>query len=273
LARKSDPAGFSAQSINNVPAHSLSSDSVTVSVSPFRHPLTKPGLYPVLITADSHEGRARGLDAIDPSGERRTNANDVIFVKVESFFDPQLSVDLPANSAKPGVTLTYSVEGVNGGNVDDTEALSNRFVDFNSALCTLTTLGGSATGCPFRAVPTQIPASLWTTISTLDPQFGPLTPLGSGHDTFNIGAPLEWAGMQDTTYEVIITERVALILPTACSERKVAEAYGDRNQGEHDALHPVGDRPVHRRDPERQRGRRQDCWTPADQRSSDNHDE
>jgi hypothetical protein len=46
---------------------------------------------------------------------------------------------------------------------------------------------------------------LWTTISTLDPQFGPLTPLGSNHDTFNIGAPLEWAGMQDTTYEVILS--------------------------------------------------------------------
>jgi len=125
--------------------------------------------------------------------------------------------------AKPGVTLTYSVEGVNGGNVDDTEALSNRFVDFNSALCTLTTLGGSATGCPFRAVPTQIPASLWTTISTLDPQFGPLTPLGSGHDTFNIGAPLEWAGMQDTTYEVIITATSSAdpALPPAANSRSL----------------------------------------------------
>jgi len=36
------------------------------------------------------------------------------------------------------------VEGVNGGNVDDT-SLSKQVVDFNSALCTLTTLGGSAT--------------------------------------------------------------------------------------------------------------------------------
>ena len=221
------PAGFSALSINGVPPHSMSTDSVTLSVSPFRHPLTKPGLYPVLITADSHEGRVRGLDAIDPSGERRTDANDVIFVKVESFFDPQLSVDLPAASAKPGVTLTYSVEGVNGGNVNDTELLSNRFVDFNQAACTLTTLGslpgGSTAGCPFRAVPTQIPASLWTTISTLDPQFGPLTPLGSGHDTFTIGAPLEWAGMQDTTYEIILsaTSNADPALPPATNSRSL----------------------------------------------------
>jgi len=72
-------------------------------------------------------------------------------------------------------------------------------------------------------VPTQIPASLWTTISTLDPQFGPLTPLGSGHDTFNIGAPLEWAGMQDTTYEVIITATSSAdpALPPAANSRSL----------------------------------------------------
>lgn len=199
-----DAATFGGQSIQSVPAHSTASQTLTLSVSPFRHPLTAPGLYPVQITADSQEARAQDLAPQDPVGQTRLDASDVVFIQVESFFDPQVVVQPDTPAAKPGVSVNYTFESSNGGNTADTVLLSAQFIDFNQAGCTLTTLGSGA-GCPYRAVPTQIPSAQWTTVAGLGESFGPLEPLGVAQRNFTIRAPSDWAGMEDTTYEVIFT--------------------------------------------------------------------
>jgi len=94
------------------------------------------------------------------------------------------------------------LEGQIFGNVADTEKLGNNFLNFNSAGCTMTTLGSS--GCPFRAVPTVLQNS-WATIGSLPGTFGPLQPLGTADAGFTITIPPDWAGMQDTTYDVLFT--------------------------------------------------------------------
>ena len=63
-------------------------ESLRLSVNPFRHPLTRPGKYPFLVTADSKDAKDKNpvMAATDPSGGKRLNATDVAFVMVKSFW-------------------------------------------------------------------------------------------------------------------------------------------------------------------------------------------
>jgi hypothetical protein len=181
----------------------LASNGMSIAVRPFRHPLTAPGDYPFQVTADSKTARIHGLAAVDPSGLVRRGATDVVFIRVTSFFDPNLALIPPSTSGKPGVIRIYVVEGENGGNSADSIDLATLFLDSNQTACTLTTLGGSV-GCPHRASVTQIPIA-WTTIAGLGPRYGPLDPLGRVQDSFSVLPPATWAGMVDTTYDFTIT--------------------------------------------------------------------
>ncbi|HEY0788487.1 MAG TPA: hypothetical protein VGE86_07570, partial [Thermoanaerobaculia bacterium] len=186
-------------------------ESLRIGVSPFRHPLTKPGTYPIRALADSREAKDLWLsDATkqrDPSPNRnfRWDASDVSFVRIESFFEPQVVILPGSEDGKPGDSVVYTVEGTNGGNVSDSMSVDLAFLDFNEADCTLTTLG-SIPDCAWRAAQTFIPDS-WTTAADLAPFFPDpqpperLDPLGSDRDTFSIAVPRDWAGMTDTTYE------------------------------------------------------------------------
>lgn len=189
------------------PPPAESGESLILQISPFKHPLTRPGKYPFKVTADSKDSKnvkPGGLAEIDPSGHRRAGAFDVAFIEVVSFRDPQIAV-MPLNpSLKPGIIQLYTVEGSNMGNVDDSMSVGVQFKDFNESGCTLTTMGKEA-GCPYRAVPTLIPGSNWTTVNELANQFGPLEPSGTATDNFAITVPRDWAGMQDTIYEFGIT--------------------------------------------------------------------
>lgn len=197
-------ADYQQHEILNIPAHSTSPQKVTLTVTPLRHPLTRPGTYPIVLAADSRQARNLSLADQDPSGQARRAAKDTVNVEIIPFYDPRLTLTPESSSGKPGAaTQNYGVLGENFGNVTDTALLSKQFVDFNQAGCTLTTLGASS-GCPYRAVPTVMPASAWTTIAALPAQFGPLQPTGSAQGAFGITVPADWAGMQDTTYELVI---------------------------------------------------------------------
>jgi hypothetical protein len=174
----------------------------TLSVTPFRHPLTSPGLYPVEILADSVEAKANALAAVDPSGQRRTDAQDVVFIEVDAFFDPLVAAQPSIESGKPGVGKTYTVEVSNGSNVDDSITVKTTRVDSNQTGCTLTTLGSSPE-CPYRATPTAVPLD-WTNLELPTPA-GPLSPLGMQSNAVTINVPSDWAGMQDTTYQLVFT--------------------------------------------------------------------
>lgn len=209
-----DAPGFHAQSISGVAKHSLSTTTLMLGVKPFLHPLTAPGLYPVSIQADSLGAIAAGLTGDDASGIKRTGAEDIVYVRVDSFFDPKVALSPVEAAVKPGGSATYAVETSNGGNNEDTLQLLRVFGDSNRSSCTLTTLGtlpaGENSGCPYRAVVTMIPAAQWTNIGALAAQFGPLQPLGSGGGQFTIQVPRDWAGMQDTVYDIVFTSQSSM---------------------------------------------------------------
>lgn len=196
-------AEFGQRELTGAHPGELAINDMAIAVMPFRHPLTAPGDYPFQITGDSKTARLNGLAAVDPSGLRRLGATDVVFLRITSFFDPNLSLLPSSNSGKPAVSRTYAVEGENGGNSADSIDLVTTFGDFNQAGCSLTTMGRSA-GCPYRAEVTRIPVA-WTTIADLGPQYGPLAPLGRAQDSFTVLPPATWAGMQDTTYDFTVT--------------------------------------------------------------------
>lgn len=207
----STPDDFGARTVSGVAAYTTSpATALTVSVSPFRHPLTRTGTYPIEITGDSYEARTKGMASPDPSGISRFNAKDVSFVRVASFFEPQIVVLPNSEGGKPGQSDEYAVEGTNGGNSDDSMTVTPAFLDFNLAGCTLTTLGrltGGSGGCRYRAVPTAINPA-WTTVGSLLsrlPETGQLEPLGSSSDSFAVSVPRDWAGMDDTTYSFRVT--------------------------------------------------------------------
>jgi hypothetical protein len=200
-------ASFGATSVPNVPAHSDAATPVSLTVSAYRHPLTKPGLYPVRVTADSRSARDLKLAAVDPSNLPRLGAEKIVLMRIESFFEPQMTV-VPAEAAvKPRGSVTYTVEATNYGNDQDQFAMQSAFADSDTAGCTLT-MNGRAPQCPYRAQITRIDPAGWTTVAELDalfPATGFFQPLGSAQDTFSIRAPLDWAGMQDTSYEFTLT--------------------------------------------------------------------
>ncbi len=188
--------------IEGVSAYTESNEFRTLEITPFRHPLTSPGRYPVQILADSVEAKANALSAVDPVNQSRTDAEDVVFILVDAFFDPLIAAQLKAESGKPGIGKAYTVEVSNGSNVEDTIDVDTNRVDSNQVGCTLTTLGDSDE-CPFRATPTAI-STAWTN-GALPTPAGPLQPLGVASNQFTVNVPTDWAGMEDTTYQVVFT--------------------------------------------------------------------
>jgi hypothetical protein len=194
--------GFNAAVVSDVPAHTGSVDAgiepLTLRITPFVHPSTRPGLYPFRITADSTEATLLGLDAVDPSGNRRLGALDVGFIKVETFYEPEVAIQPAAPSNPPGVLVRYTVEGTNMGNGDDSMSVAVDFLDFNTASCDLVDRG-TRPGCPYRATVTGIDPA-WTNVASLATSFGPLDPLESDTDELQVTAPTDWEGMEDTAY-------------------------------------------------------------------------
>lgn len=201
-----------AQSTASGPAHSLAGSAFAVTVTPLKDPSTRPQVYPVKFQVDSTEAFDNNMAAVDPSGIYRLGANDTVYVNVLPYFDPRISSTPPGSSGKPSAPAQAYGETIqNHGNAPDQISLGYAAVDFNTAGCTLTTLGGA--GCPYRAVPTVIQPS-WTTAAGLTTLFDPplSTPpagnvevLGNRNTGFSIDVPSDWAGMSDTTYTFTIT--------------------------------------------------------------------
>jgi len=185
-------------------------------VYPYPHPMTKPGLYPVKILVDSLGAlnRMDNWDMLFPAyygpyvptvdhRESRWDAYHVVFVKIEKFYKPDVVIEPIQDQARPGITVEYKGTFRNAGNAIDTILAGVDMVDFNQGNCTLTTLGKSP-DCPYRAVPTYIPAE-WV----LDGFTGSYGPLPGGTalapSLFKVTAPSDWTGMEDTPYEFIVT--------------------------------------------------------------------
>lgn len=206
------------------------SQVLVLEVSPFRHFLTAPGLYPVRIAADSRQARLLGLDRRDPSGnfrlgasDQHPGAHDVVWIEVTPFSAPEIALQPLATQSKPGIEETYTAAGTNGSNVPDALDVESDQIDWNPAGCTLTTLG-SQPGCPFRAVPTAIDEA-WTTLRFFPDQFqspsGGLLGPGEFQDaSFTLLVPRDWSGMVDTTYELrmIVTSQEDTDSPPASSQ-------------------------------------------------------
>lgn len=195
--------------ITDVGAHQDSSLGVlTLSVIPFGHPLTSPGIYAFRVSADSVEAKSFLLNPRDPSGNYREGASDVAFVEVIAFYDPRIVVLPDASEVTPGGSVTYRIQGENRANVADAMDIVTLPVDFNRAGCTLVTMGSDDL-CPYRAVPTFIQDE-WIMGELPDhfPATPPpdlLRPLGSESSAFDITIPSDWAGMENTTYELRVT--------------------------------------------------------------------
>ena len=202
-------ASLGATSVSNVPAHSKATTPVLLTVTAYKHPLTKPGDYPVRVTADSRTAHELKLQPIDPSNMPRLGAEDVVLMRIESFFEPELKVTPEKIAVQPRVPVTFTVEATNFGNDQDRFEMQPTFADFNTATprCTLTTMGSE--GCRYRSAITRIDAANWTTVAKdLDAYF-PMeccfNPLDNRQDSFTIQAPPNWAGMVNTTYDFTLT--------------------------------------------------------------------
>src|SRR4051812_15671268 len=204
-------SSFSAATASG-PAHSLAGGPITVTVTPLKDPSTHPQVYPVILKGDSTEAFDNNMAAVDPAGIFRLGGNDVVYVNVLPYFDPRISSVPPSSNAKPSAPAQAYGETVqNHCNAPHEIQLTYAPIDFHTAGCTLTTLGGA--GCPYRAVPTAIQAS-WTTAAGLTPLFdaplaspptGNVEVLGNRITGFTIDVPSDWAGMTDTTYTFPIT--------------------------------------------------------------------
>jgi hypothetical protein len=173
-------------------------------VTPFAYPLTRPGLYPFQVKADSLGAVALDMAEQDASGNFRRNATDFGLIRVSEFRDVRALVTPASTRGLPGAAQAYVVEGTNMGNVEDTMSVRTEFLDSNAGGCTLAELG-RRTDCPYRALPTRIDKGAWTDVATLDAQFGPLPPLGTQSDRLSMAVPADWKGMQDTTYRFDVT--------------------------------------------------------------------
>jgi hypothetical protein len=192
-------------------AHSATGPN-SVTITPLKDPSTRPQVYPITLNADSTEAFDNQMAAVDPSGIHRLGASDTVYVNILPYFDPRITSAPTSSSAKPGAAAqSYSITVQNHGNAPDQFRLSYQRVDFNTAGCTLTTLG--AAGSPYRAVPTVIQAA-WDTASglttlfdspLLNPPAGNVPVLATRPTGFSIGVPSTWAGMTDTTYTLPIT--------------------------------------------------------------------
>lgn len=200
-------AGLSATSVANVPAHQWTENPVLLTVNVYRHPLTKPGDYPVRIKADSKTARELNLQNSDPANFMRLGAEDVAVMRIESFFEPELTVTPMETAANPRTPVNFNVEASNYGNDKDQFAVQVAFAESDTAGCSLT-MNGSGPGCPYRAQITRIDPAAWTTVSELDTYFpmnGLFPPLDVHRDSFSITPPADWAGMQDTVYEFTVS--------------------------------------------------------------------
>lgn len=148
--------------------------TVNIQITPVRACTNTPGLRPLTITSQSTS---------DPSV---LTTIDGATVEVLPFREPHTAFALDSVAVDSGETATFSLGILNGGNVDDTFSLSFDAVDFGTA---------------YRAFPTEIQPS-WVSMSPTDPT---APPCGVALVTLDITVPLDWAGIEDATYDFTIT--------------------------------------------------------------------
>lgn len=195
-----------------IEAHTKASDALTLLVEPGFDRRIPPDEYRLRVEGDSETARTwcedddpttPCLKQQDPLDHFRRGASTEVCVRVLAVYSPLLALadePAPVDRGKPGERLGYTVSITNGGNLPDTFTADQEFRDSNTAGCGLAERGrvSPRSDCPYRAEITRI-ADPWVT-DDLE-----ISDEANPNDAFEIEAPSEWAGMQDTDYEILIT--------------------------------------------------------------------
>jgi M6 family metalloprotease-like protein len=167
------PSDLTAVSPGSVTLNSKETTYEEFEITPIRHWTTAPGIRTFKLRVES-------------------NSNPAVFTEIDVTFEVlpfgQPKVSIPINFAEidPGMTATYTVEIMNEGNVLDTFSLSFTGLDFGSA---------------YEAYPTAIQSS-WISFAPAAPS---AVPGATTTTILSITVPMDWAAMEDATYDFIVT--------------------------------------------------------------------
>ncbi len=210
-----------------------------IAIKPARHWTTTPsfadngdlqaGLYEVTVFASSTNATKHNMPDQDPLLNFRINATNIIQVNVTQYGDPQLNFTENATETKPSKLTEYNAKIANFGNDFDVINFTQTFEDSNKDDCDVFDKGPDNPNCPFRANYTALQFN-WTTSQVLcdyywnetlpcddvtinmeEPpeqtpnynrgEFG-LNVTDSRNQTFTIQVPRDWAGIDDTLYQL-----------------------------------------------------------------------
>ncbi len=211
-----------------------------IAIKPARHYTTTPsfadngddqaGLYNVTVFASSANATKRMMNPTDPIPNFRINAPNIIQVNVTQFGNPVLNFTENSTETKPSKLIEYNAKIANFGNDFDVINFTQTFEDSNKGGCDLFAKGPDNSTCPFRANYTALQFN-WTTSHVLcdyywnetlpckDVKINKSEPLPaqspnynrgelglnvteSRNQTFTIEVPRDWAGIDDTLYQL-----------------------------------------------------------------------
>jgi M6 family metalloprotease-like protein len=179
------PSDLTATTPGSVSLGSKAETIVDFEITPIRHWTTAPGIRSFKLRAES---------ITDPSVFTEIDAT----IEVLPFGEPHVTIPINIRDVKPGDTTYYILDVYNFGNVVDDMSLSFTGIDF---------------GTTYEAYPTAIPQS-WI---NFNPTIVSASPGNSAKSNLTITVPSDWAGMENTTYDFMVTA-TSSITPDSHSE-------------------------------------------------------
>jgi M6 family metalloprotease-like protein len=167
------PSDLTAVSPGPVTLNSKETTYEVFDITPIKHWTTAPGIRTFKLRVES---------ITNPSVFTEIDAT----LEVLPFGQPKVSIPIDFAEIDPGMTAIYTVEITNEGNVVDTFNLDFTALDFGSA---------------YEAIPTAIDLS-WILFTPGNPSANPGDTTST---TLSISVPLDWAAMEDATYDFIVT--------------------------------------------------------------------
>jgi M6 family metalloprotease-like protein len=167
------PSDLTAVSPGSVTLNSKEQTYEEFEITPIKHWSTAPGIRTFKLRVES---------TTNPSIYTEIDAT----LEVLPFGQPKISIPIDFAEIDPGMTANYTIEITNEGNVVDTFYLNFIAVDFGTA---------------YEAIPTAIDFS-WILFS---PKYPSANPGDKTTTILSISVPLDWAAMEDATYDFTVT--------------------------------------------------------------------
>jgi M6 family metalloprotease-like protein len=167
------PSDMTAVSPGPVTLSSKEQSYEEFDITPIRHWTTAPGIRTFKLRVES---------ITNPSVYTEIDAS----LEVLPFGQPKISIPVDFAEIDPGMTANYTIEITNEGNVMDTFNLNFLALDFGTA---------------YEAMPTAIELS-WILFT---PEYPSANPGDTTTTTLSISVPLDWAAMEDATYDFTVT--------------------------------------------------------------------